>query len=217
MTINLSKRLFTIASLVNKGEIIADVGSDHGHLPIFLYEQNISKTVYAIENKNGPYQILKHNLEQYGFPNSPILSDGISNLPSDCHVVIIAGMGAHTILKILANQKISQIKSIIIDSHNDLDIVRKGITSLGFIISKEILIYDEGKYYTIMRFERGTANYSDYQYFFGPILLEKKDKIFIEYWNKQIDIINKLLSYPLSNEKEQELLKEKSMIMEVTK
>ena len=61
----LSRRLRTIANMVQKGETIADIGTDHGFLPIFLWEEGISPHVILSDVKKGPLEKAKENIEKH--------------------------------------------------------------------------------------------------------------------------------------------------------
>ena len=210
----LSIRLQELANYINKGEVVADVGSDHAFLPIYLIKNNIIEKAYAIENKRGPYNIMESHIKENNVNVVPMFSDGIKDLPSDVNTVVIAGMGAGLILEILSNkEKLSNVNALVIDSHNDIPRLRKDIVKLGFVIKNESLIIDKKKYYTIIRFEKGIGTYTEKEYYFGPILLNNKTDLFYKYHKDRLEVINRLLT--IENIDKEELLKEKKLIEEV--
>src|SRR5690554_2779581 len=97
----LSPRLAAIAAFISSDDIVADIGSDHGKLPLYLNELGHTY-VYASENKSGPYNRLK---KEIGTPlNGQIevaLKDGLNDLPPHINTVVIAGMGGELIGEIL--------------------------------------------------------------------------------------------------------------------
>ena len=94
----LSNRLETIINMVDKGSLVADIGSDHGYVSIELIDINIASKCFAVENKIGPYTTLVANCLSHGNIITS-LSDGLTQVPSEFKTVIIAGMGFETIKK----------------------------------------------------------------------------------------------------------------------
>ena len=194
----LSKRLQAIYDMVPSG-VAADVGSDHGKLIISLFEGGIISKGYAIENKKGPYSRLVKAIEDSGCKEHiiPMLSDGISELPSDVNVVILAGMGGTNIVDILKAHpsRLKNVKTIIVDAHNAIPEMRKAICKMGYVIADEDIVEDAGKYYEIIKFVAGECAYldeSDYE--FGPVLRHEKSCTFKEKYNSRIREIDNLLS-----------------------
>jgi tRNA (adenine22-N1)-methyltransferase len=203
-----------IANYVDQNEIVADVGSDHGHLVMYLIANKICFKAYAIDNKKGPYEILKYNTKEYSNAIIPVFSNGLENIPSDCSTAIIAGLGAHTIVDIARRGNITNINNFVIDSHNDVPYIRDSFSKLGYQIVAETLLKDNNKYYVIIKLSRGIANYSPKQLYFGPKLLENKNDIFISYYSERKNRIIKLLNERINEEKKKTLQQELSLIEE---
>ena len=213
----LSKRLQAIYDMVPSG-VVADVGSDHGKLIISLFENGVISKGYAIENKKGPYSRLVKAISESkcGDGVIPMLSDGISELPSDVDVVVLAGMGGTNIVDILKAHpgKIKNVKTIVVDAHNAVPEMRKAICKLGYVIADEDIVLDAGIYYEIIKFNAGECAYldeSDYE--FGPVLRNEKSCTFKEKYNSRIIEIDNLLSTKkLPEQKVRELDHEKERI-----
>ena len=187
--IKLSKRLLTIANLIDDNSKVADIGCDHGLVSIYLAmnKQNISIIASDI-NQNALDNAIK-NINKYHLEDKikVCLSNGLDNINDEIDTIIISGMGGHTIVDILTNnqEKLNTINNIIIQSNNDIEYVRRKIVKLGYYISKEKLILDKNIYYTVMLFTKGKKKYTNKEYYFGPILLKENSKIFIEKNNKE--------------------------------
>lgn len=193
----LSKRLQAIYDMVPSG-VAADVGSDHGKLIISLFEGGVISKGYAIENKKGPYTRLEKAIEDSGCKGHiiPMFSDGISQLPKDVDVVILAGMGGTNIVDILKAHpgKLKNVRTIIVDAHNAIPEMRKAVCKMGYIIADEDIVQDGGKYYEIIKFVSGECAYlDDADYEFGPVLSKQKSCTFKEKYESRIDEINNLL------------------------
>lgn len=171
----ISKRLESIALLVNSDDIINDVGCDHALLDIYLINEKIVSKIYVSDvNENALNNGIK-NINKYGKSKEIItsLSNGIEKISKDVNTLIISGMGANTIINILDNPRLNQINKLIIESNNDYELLRKWITSHDFYIDREAAIYDSGKYYINMVFLRGYKKYSKKDLKFGPLLKNK--------------------------------------------
>ena len=118
------------------------------------------------------------------------LGNGLDTLKNTDNIdtIIISGMGAHTAVGIIKNniQKLTNINTIIIQSNTKIEFLRKEITKLNYIIKDEMLVEDNKKIYTIIKFEKGKRKYNKKELFFGPILLQKNNKLFQK--NNQIEL-----------------------------
>ena len=93
---NLSKRLKAVASLVKKGASVADVGTDHGYIPVYLIENDIVSSAIAMDINEKPLASCQALVKSKGLENKiqTRLSNGLENLKrGECDTVIIAGMG----------------------------------------------------------------------------------------------------------------------------
>ena len=175
----LSTRLEMVASLVPNGVNCADIGADHGYLIISLLNRGIIKKGYACENKVGPFNRLKENVQSLGLLDKieVDLSDGIRTLPSDVNCVIIAGMGGDTVNQIILDSvsKLEHIDHFIISSHSKMDEVRRLLNSKGFYIENEKTCFDMNQYYEVSLFSKGNIDYTEKELKYGPILLKNKD------------------------------------------
>ena len=194
----LSKRLSVIKEMVPSG-VVADVGSDHGKLIISLLEDKVILKGYGIENKKAPFSRLEKAIEDAHVKEqlTALFSDGISELPDDVDVVVIAGMGGHLIINILEShvEKLKNVKNIVIDAHNSNDKVRKSIVSLGYFIKDEKVVFEDDIYYEIIRFDKGESKPLDeLDYEFGPILRKEKSDLFKQKYQSMLVDLKALLS-----------------------
>ena len=218
--INLSKRLKTVASFVLKKECnVIDVGCDHALLDIYLLQSNSNLKVIASDNKKKPLENAKKNIIKYSFLDKIDISlrDGINNIPKEIDTVIISGMGAETIIDILINdvEELDHINRLIISSNNKYYEIRKKISSLGYTINDEKIVYEEEKYYIVIEFIKGNKKYKEKELFFGPILLKNKDKIFYDYYGfiktKKEEVLKQL---PENNKNRNKIIKEIKLLEE---
>ena len=177
----LSKRLKTVAFLVTRGNTVADIGTDHGYVPIYLVEEKISPFVYAMDVNEGPLNKARENIKKHDLDDliEPILSDGFDEFGDrKTDTVIIAGMGGDLIVDILTRAKSYNFRELVLSPHKRVDLVRKFLCDSGYQIVDEKLIEEDGKFYPIIKGVLTGENekLNDTQLEFGPFLLETKDE-----------------------------------------
>ena len=112
--------------------------------------------------------------------------------------IVLSGLGTTTIIDILNKRKevLKNIKNLVISSNNDYYKLRKDITKLGFKIKEEKIVLDKNKYYPVILFVPGKEKYNYYELKYGPVLLEKRERVYLDYLNirknKLIEIYNSL-------------------------
>ena len=197
-----SSRIKTIGDFIKPGEVVVDVGADHGLLELYLLAKSPDIQITAVENKIGPYKILETSL--LGLKNVKLsLSDGITAVSKDTTTVVIAGMGGINIKNILDAypDKVRDLKKIVIDAHRDIQIARKTIVDYGFAISKEKIVYEQEKFYVVSEFLKVNEpqKYSDeilefgYQLYDDELWPKYKEHLILEN-NKTIEKIKDIAS-----------------------
>lgn len=195
----LSKRLLGVTSLVDSGDIVFDVGSDHALVPIYLVKENIAIKAYASDINVGPYNSALKNIKKHNLEGRVIAlkSDGISNISEDVNSVVIAGMGGKLIVDILDQDKtkLEGIKSLILAPNIATNTVREWLMNNKFMIEKELIIEEDSKFYEVIKALRVKENvsYTEEELFFGPILLRSRNKTFIKKWQKKLNKKKKIL------------------------
>lgn len=181
-------RLESIASLVTKDAKVIDIGTDHAYLPIYLYQNNITKNITAADISKNVIDNAQNNIIKNGLENKikVILSDGFKDTTEDYDEAVIAGMGTKTIMNILNHKKIPN--SIIISSHNNLKELRVFMLELGYKITKEIVVRENNIYYDIIKYAKGKDNLSK-----ADLLIGKSNNIdYYKYLLKKYKDIYKL-------------------------
>ncbi|MCQ2772518.1 MAG: class I SAM-dependent methyltransferase [Bacilli bacterium] len=196
----ISLRLETVASFVDKGARIADIGSDHATIPIYLLENNIISFAEAVENKRGPYNRMRSALIESGYISKVYasMSDGIEDLRDDIDTLVIAGMGARLIVRILTDhqEKLGHISTIIIDAHNEREILFEPLRAMGFDLEANSFIEEENVFYDVMKWvKREKAEpYSLKEMEFGPLNLKNQSEKWVKYWHKEITRLQRVLN-----------------------
>lgn len=150
----LKKRLYTVSTLVPRGARVADIGTDHGHLPIYLTERGISPFCLACDIKEKPLQSARENIAKTGSENIETrLGAGLSPVfPDEVDCVTIAGMGGEVIASILEDTPwVRDPKyTLILQPMTSADALRRYLCENGFSIEKEIACEENRKVYTVM-------------------------------------------------------------------
>lgn len=155
MARKLSKRLQAVADFVTAGSQAADVGTDHGFLPIYLVQSGKCPSVIAMDIRKGPLacaqeHIAAAGLEDYIYTR---LSDGLQQLSvGEADSIIIAGMGGCTVMHILdaGMELVSNVKELILGPQSEIAGVRMYLREHGMYIDKEELVYEDGKFYPVL-------------------------------------------------------------------
>ncbi|MEA4988631.1 MAG: class I SAM-dependent methyltransferase [Anaerovorax sp.] len=148
--VKLSRRLQTIAEKIHVGETVADIGTDHGLLPIFLYENTISPYVILVDINEGPLEKARENINRYtkNLIFDIRLGSGLEPLKvREVDVVVIAGMGGLLMCEILQKdlQKTKSYGKLILQPRNAPEKLRKWLLLHGFQITDEVLV-EEGRF-----------------------------------------------------------------------
>jgi len=193
----ISARLLQIAMMIEKGKVVFDVGSDHALLPSFLVKNGICDRVYAGEIAQGPLNKAIENIKKWGLEDHiiPVFSDGLSKAEEDVDIVVIAGMGFHTIKHILDSCEVERYMYFLVQSNTDVDLLRRYISDHMYTIEDEKVVYD-GFYYQVIRFSADLHEpYNETEIEFGPINLKRRDEVFLAYLEdrlKKLKEINEL-------------------------
>ncbi len=152
--INISERLKCVASLVNKGARVADIGTDHAYLPIYLVQNGISNKVYACDVRKEPLRRAKLHIDEYGLSDkiTTKLCDGLKGInKGDVDTVTICGMGGKLMKNILKAgiDKLGDNTQLVLSAQSELRDFRKYLLETGIDIKSEHMLLEDGKYYFI--------------------------------------------------------------------
>lgn len=205
--IKISKRLAMASSLITDGNQLADVGTDHGYVPIYLLQQGRIPGAIAMDINRGPLARAKEHIRLYQLEEyiQTRLSDGVNALkPGETDAILIAGMGGGLVIHILEEGKevCHATKELILQPQSELSRVRLFLDEQGYVVDAEEMVLEDGKYYPMMRvhYEKDAAKHRTekkpeiYQY--GGKLLAMRHPVLLSYlhWEREIQgqILQKL-------------------------
>ncbi len=152
VNMELSKRLHMVASMVEKGSVAADVGCDHGYVSIWLVQKGICPRVLAMDVNQGPLARAREHVEEAGLASyiDLRLSDGLKGMDGkQADTLLAAGIGGRLAARILREgaEKLSEMKWVILQPQSELWLVRRALEELGYAITDENMVLEEGKFY----------------------------------------------------------------------
>lgn len=151
----LSKRLQAVADFVTPGSRTADIGTDHGFLPIYLIQSGRCPQVIAMDIRKGPLLRAQEHIAAAGLTAAiqTRLSDGMQKLAQgEADSAVIAGMGGQTVIRILkeASHLLESFKELVVEPQSDLAKVRAYVREHKMYIDQEDLVYEAGKFYPVL-------------------------------------------------------------------
>ena len=197
---NIGDRLEAIGKLVPQGCVLADIGTDHAYLPVWLLEQGKIASAIAGDIAEGPCLAAKNTVSMHGMKGKVEvrLGSGLKVLQAgeaDC--IAIAGMGASTMIEILeADMSLAvEAKRLVLQPMAGAASLRKWLIQNGWHIVAEDLVADGRHLYEIMAVERGESEaFSDAVLEIGPSLIEAKHPLLAKQFARQINNYKKLLA-----------------------
>ena len=203
--IMLSKRLMTVLNMIDSKDSLADIGCDHGYLAKSCLEKGVP-FVQLVDNKEMPLNVAKKNLQDIATSNNVLytLADGLSDISPKVNVVAICGMGSELISSIVESNidVAKRMDYLILEANSKNHILRNTLSVNSFEILDEEVVYDKGKYYEIIKTKYNpeikplTAD----EIYFGPILLIKRTKDYLEYLNNKLINLDNILKQMNEND-----------------
>lgn len=213
----LSKRLLAVASLVTPGSRVADIGTDHAYIPLYLIQEKKAVGAIAMDVNEGPLLRAKEHVRDAGLQEKIRLrrSDGLEQLnPGECDCAVIAGMGGGLMIRILsAHLEITKsLRECILQPQSEIERVRAFLLQEGFLFLQEDMVLDDGKYYMMMKVrppyaenetsdlkkrnkDIGTKEEWDaVELRYGKLLLEMRHPVLFSYLQREKEIHERILS-----------------------
>ena len=153
----MSPRLKTIMGFL-VGDCLADIGTDHGYLPVEACLDNIVKKALACDYYPGPLSKAEANIERFGLKDriEIRLGYGLNPVkPGEADCAVISGMGGMLIIDILeADKEVAKsFKRLIVQPQHDIPAVRQYLHDTGFRIIDEVLVLEKHRRYTVIAAE----------------------------------------------------------------
>lgn len=194
----LTKRLQLIYDIIPKCNTVADIGTDHGYIPISLVTDGICKKALAMDVNKGPLDAAHKNTVKYGVADKieTRLSNGLENLnKGEADVIVIAGMGGPLIGSIIENgtDAITDDTVLILQPMIAQRELREYLYQNGFEITDEYVCREENKFYNIFKAKKGNVTPTVKDIFIGKNLKNNSPDTFTDYMEYKIRVMEKIL------------------------
>ncbi|AMN81901.1 tRNA (adenine(22)-N(1))-methyltransferase [Pseudomonas azotoformans] len=197
----LSLRLERVAANVPAGARLADIGSDHGYLPVALMRRGLITAAVAGEVATTPFHAAQRTVCDNGLEHQITvrLADGLAAIEAHDGITAISvcGMGGETIRDILESGKrhLSGRERLILQPNGGEQPLRQWLMDNGYSILSEELLRENRFYYEIIVAERtGPVVYTAEQLYFGPLQMQARSPAFIAKWQRMLRQKHKTLA-----------------------
>ncbi|MDF2884057.1 MAG: hypothetical protein K0R54_4623 [Clostridiaceae bacterium] len=200
----ISNRLEKIASMIEKCHCIADIGTDHGYLPIYLIKSKICDMAIASDINRGPINKAKLNIGIYALGDKIDcrLGAGLTTIkPFECNGIIIAGMGGNLIRDILAEGEnvVSAVDFAVLQPVQNPEVLREFIYKKGYTILDEELCIDENVFYEIIKIKHCKLSKKEkidpIYYEISKTLIDKKHPLMEQYIDYKINKYKQIFNH----------------------
>lgn len=189
----LSPRLMAVMDFVPPGARAADIGTDHGYLPIRLLESGLIPSAVVSDLREGPLACARENARRAGVADRIQfrLCNGLTGIaPGEAEAVVIAGMGGETIRAILEAAPWTREggHTLILQPMTKADTLREFLYLGGYAVTAERLVRDGGRLYVVLRAAGGAQPRprSPGVYLAGEPALHRGDPLEKEYLDTHI-------------------------------
>lgn len=221
LEVEINNRLAALVDYIPSGSIVADIGTDHACLPIYLIKTGICPRVIATEIHDGPYEIARLAISIFNLQGKIDLrkGDGLKVLlPGEAKMLVLAGMGGNNIYELLAAvPEVTQVASrLILQPMIKAGELRLWLVNQGWRLVDESLVEEKRRLYQVIVTEKGEEKAKNDPFLLetGPRLVEKKDpllpihlKFLITRYQKIVIALEKSNSLEAKNKVEQIVIK----------
>ena len=173
----------------------AEIGADHGITSAHLIRRGICRKMIVSDISRASLEKAKRLFQMHEITGVAefYVADGLDALTSPVDAIVIAGMGANTMVHIL-QAGLDRIgnAALVLQANTDLDVVRRWLVEHGFYMEDESLVRDSGRFYVVMRARRGESRYTEKQILLGPCLLRERPLLWSEYLSWRHECLQKM-------------------------
>lgn len=224
----LPKRLKAVAAKVPPGKTVADIGTDHAMLPLYLVQSGISLRVIATDVNKGPFQKAKAVVRLQGLEDhiDIRLGNGLTVFePGEAEVIVISGLGGFTIVDIFEQSPdtLKEVETLVLSPATHECEVRKWLTKNNWLITDEDLVKDQDRLYQIIVAVQDKAladckltthqGLTDLEYEVGPIIIGEKHPLLKEYLETKLKKYEKAVEGLQHSESAQSAAKIRSLLV----
>ena len=190
------------AQLITEGSRLADVGTDHAYLPVYLVSEGKIPCALAMDINEGPLARAREHIAAFGLEDKIAArqSDGLHELRAgEADSVSVCGMGGALTIRILEEglQVLESVPELVLQPQSEIFRVRLWLCGHGFEIDNEEMVLEDGKYYPIIHCVHASAGekqqLADTEIHYGPVLLRKKHPVLRQFLQYEQEVQEKIL------------------------
>lgn len=196
----LGARLNALVAMIPLGSRIADVGTDHAYLPMYLIMSGQIEAAVAIDVHTGPFRSACDAVQRAGLADkiSVRLGDGLSVVtPGEADVAVMAGMGGPTMISIMEQSLpvVSSLNRMVLQPMVATPLVRRWLVDNNWTISDEAIVEEDGRLYEIIAAEPGKMECLEPDLLeIGPILWEKRHPLLVKLIHQRLNMLYSISS-----------------------
>ena len=193
--LQLQPRLRLLADMVPQGARLADIGTDHGYLPVWLMQQGRIASAIAADIGPEPLAHARRTAEEYGTALDLRLCDGLRGIAAhEADTVVMAGMGGETIIHILTDSPWPRDSgcTLLLQPQTKVELLRLWLSRNGYACENERLVWDKGKLYVVLQMTAGEPFTPDEARLYGGLHLEG-DPLYGDYLDAQLQRLRRRL------------------------
>ncbi len=187
-------RLAAVAGLVPEGGVVADIGTDHAYLPIYLVQEGLAHRVVAVENRLSTLAGARRSLNLFNQAHKIELrlGDGLEALRRTDRVdtVVLAGLGGRTICRLLARsrERWTWFQGLVLQPMQETPLVRRWLAAHRWRLVRERLVREGERFYEVMVVQQGRQVPADpLMYEIGPCLFQERDPLLAPFLRQKIE------------------------------
>lgn len=217
-----NSRLMMIAGMIREGDRVADIGTDHAYLPVFLVKSGKCPVAFACDVSDGPLKTAEQNVKRSGVEGIVLRKgDGLAAVDGlEIDTAVIAGMGGDLIVKILSACEWvkNERYELILQPMTSVEDLRLYLLENGFCVKEERAVLSQGRIYTVMKvvFDGVKRECTPLFYYFG-LLTENVTEAELTYIKRKRRIIKTLAKDLMNVERKTEDYRIISEALEETK
>ncbi len=195
----MNERLNMLVQMLMPTKVLADIGTDHGYLPLMCLNNQIAEEVIAIDIKDSALNQAKATFDRHHIQQnvSFIISDGLKNVSLEVNTVVLSGMGFDLVKRIILNDlhRFKTMDQILIQVNLKVPKVREFMMDLGFELINEQIIYDK-KYYIglLYHYNPIVKKLDDKEILLGPFLISQRSSCFVDHLQNSKDTLQAIIN-----------------------
>jgi tRNA (adenine22-N1)-methyltransferase len=195
----LSRRLECVLELVHSCGVLADVGTDHAHLPVAAVCRGVAERAIAADLREAPLRGARAHIERSGVADRVLLvqGDGLHALGSrDVQAVVMAGMSGDSMLRMFeaAPDVLARLEQLTLQPNQNVEALRAWARRSGWHLRDERMLEERRQFFVVCAFVRAAGDDPAYALpgwteealcSVGPRLLARRDAVALRWFERQ--------------------------------